>query len=203
HDFRRSRALLEALGLRSQIRYWDSAGPLDPKNMAAQFNLLNIASIGDRHQYMAACMRPLASQPDPMIPFVDWWTRPVIKDAAARIFSRLDLVKNVADTDGGAHVDPTLEADYYALSRENSLGWTVGPEGKPLEGNAAMHCMRQIAHEVFLTLERRAPKLGDLVVPIYPAEPPPGTDFLMARGFWFGLAEDAPEDIRRLDPEQQ
>ena len=37
-------------------------------------------------------------------------------------FSRKNLILNVADTDGGTHVDPELDEKYMAFSRKNSLG---------------------------------------------------------------------------------
>jgi len=58
-----------------------------------------------------------------MIPFVQWWNDPVLKDQQGRTFNRRELILNVADTDGGAHVDPELDEKYMELSRKNSLGW--------------------------------------------------------------------------------
>jgi len=39
------------------------------------------------------------------------------------IFTRRKIVLELSDTDGGAHVDAGLKDDYFALSRDNSLGW--------------------------------------------------------------------------------
>ena len=57
------------------------------------------------------------------VDFDDWWTIPLIRDNDQNTFSRKDLVMFVADQDGGAHVDPTLEEKYNALSRLTSLGY--------------------------------------------------------------------------------
>ncbi len=71
--------------------------------------------------------------------------------------TRCDLVLNVADSDGGAHVDPSLDEAYMDLSRNNSLGWilregdAVGPFPPPV-----MACVRQIGHEVLVTLREKA-----------------------------------------------
>lgn len=86
------------------------------------------------------------------VPFTSWWCDPVLKDVKGRKFSRLDLVSHVADTDGGAHVDPSLDEAYMALSRQNSLGWVLGDGRTPLEGRPELACARQIAHEVLTTL---------------------------------------------------
>lgn len=69
-------------------------------------------------------------------------------------FTRKDIVLNVCNTDGGAHVDPGLAADYHALSRENSIGWSVGCAGKdtPL-ANPEYAAVRQIAYELQMSLK--------------------------------------------------
>ena len=99
--------------------------------------------------------------PPKLVPFADWWNEPVLKDGKSRLLSRRELVANVADTDGGAHVDPELDEAYMELSRNNSLGWVFQGDDatEPLKGRPELACMRQIAHEVLLTLRRRYPKL--------------------------------------------
>ncbi len=79
-------------------------------------------------------------------------------------FTRKDIILNVANKDGGAHVDPTLPEMYYELSRKNSIGWklitdetvmdfSVGPE---------LASIRQIAYEIIVTLEKDFPFLKSL-----------------------------------------
>jgi hypothetical protein len=81
----------------------------------------------------------------------------VVKDNKGRFFNRRELVLNIADTDGGAHVDPGLDAAYADLSRNNSLGWNIveGDVQRPFPP-PTMACIRQIAHEVLKTLQRKA-----------------------------------------------
>lgn len=63
-----------------------------------------------------------------------------------------DLV-GVADMDGGAHVDPTLEEEYGRLSRQNAFGWTVAlPEGGAIDNGPQLAIVRQCAHEIELSL---------------------------------------------------
>lgn len=91
--------------------------------------------------------------------FHQWWSDEVVRDKEGRSFSRRDLVLHVADTDGGAHVDPSLEANYLTFSRKNSLEWKFKPEGEEWKSIPGAHiaCIRQIAHEVLETLRRSAP----------------------------------------------
>jgi len=65
-------------------------------------------------------------------------------------------VLNVANTDGGGHVDPALDEAYLDLSRNNSLGWVInkGDVQRPFPP-PVMACVRQIAHEVLETLKKK------------------------------------------------
>jgi hypothetical protein len=73
--------------------------------------------------YLPACTVGGSPHQPTKIKFVDWWNTPVLKDQQGRKFCRRELIQNVANTDGGAHVDPQLEEAYMDLSRNNSLGW--------------------------------------------------------------------------------
>jgi hypothetical protein len=91
--------------------------------------------------------------------FPHWWNDEIVRDKQGNSFSRRDLVLHVADTDGGAHVDPALEARYMAFSRKNSVGWQFRPDGAEWRAIPRAHvaCIRQITHEVLMTLSREAP----------------------------------------------
>lgn len=91
--------------------------------------------------------------------------------------SRLEMVTSVADMDGGAHVDPTFDAKYAAFRSgellanqftfQNGSGILrsgaaepnpVRPldEGARFVGDPQYACIRTIAHEFLLTMERSA-----------------------------------------------
>lgn len=55
-----------------------------------------------------------------------WWMQPVMRDTEGWEFSRQRLVLSLSNTDGGAHVDPSLPEDYFALSRLNSAAVHAG-----------------------------------------------------------------------------
>lgn len=155
-----SQALLEQLGIRSG-HFYDTAGPLNPRNMLTECNLVMFQHTEQgvvRYLPLAAMGSP--PTPPRLIPFAEWWNTPVLKDNKGRVLNRRELVGNVADTDGGAHVDPELEESYMDLSRNNSLGWIFQSNDvlEPLKGRPELACMRQIAEEVLLTLRRRYPR---------------------------------------------
>lgn len=169
HDHRQSRSLLDQLGLRNG-RYLTSAPPLNPKNLLTECSLVGvrISTVGGRYLPLVA----MGGGPTPLqpIPFVNWWNDPVLKDNKGRKFCRRELVLHVADTDGGAHVDPELDAAYMAISRENSLGWMLsdGKSEAPPEGRPELICMRQIAHELLSTLHQGGSMFSEHAQPIIP-----------------------------------
>lgn len=169
HDNRHSRSLLDQLGLRNG-RYFDTAGPLNPGNLVAECNLtvLRVTSTGARHVAAVACGGgPYKAK---LLPFAEWWNNPQLRDPQRRTFSRRELILHVADTDGGAHVDPGLDPAYMDMSRNRSFGWNFfdGQVERPADGRIELICMRQIAHEAFLSLSRNAAGLGDVVKPVIP-----------------------------------
>ncbi|MBN8653714.1 MAG: hypothetical protein J0L67_19955 [Cytophagales bacterium] len=91
-----------------------------------------------------------------LVDFQNWWdSKKVIVDKDKNIFTRRKLVLELADTDGGAHVDEALKADYHNLTRKNSLGWfQVDQWGKSeaLE-NPVPPSIRQIAFETLETFK--------------------------------------------------
>jgi hypothetical protein len=101
--------------------------------------------------------------------FVNWWNDPVLRDQHVEHFSRKQLVLHVADTDGGAHVDSSLDEAYMKLSRENSLGWLFsrgqGSSEPPLN-LPHLACMRQIAHELLRTLHEANNEFSLSAVPV-------------------------------------
>ena len=99
--------------------------------------------------------------------FGDWWHQSVVKDAQGREFSRWDLVRVVANQDGGAHVDPKVDQLHYQLTRLNSLGISRGetPRDSPVPAT-----LRQIGWEVHSMLHDHR---RDLL----PPEAPPPREF--------------------------
>jgi hypothetical protein len=145
-----SQALLQQLGMLSS-RFLDTAGDLHPRNVLPE-NSLCFMRIGSNGDYLPRCMGGRLHES--WIPFVKWWNKPVVKDVHCHLFHRRDLILNVADTDGGAHVDPSLDEAYMELSKNNSLGWILNKGDMEIPfSSPIMPCVRQIAHEVLETLK--------------------------------------------------
>jgi hypothetical protein len=98
-------------------------------------------------------------------PFGEWWNEPVTKDNQGALFARSNYVLAGAHKEGGAHVDPSLDAEWAGLTRNNTLNMRVtaggiemavgAPAAAGMEvymGNPALASIRQIAYEVDQTL---------------------------------------------------
>jgi hypothetical protein len=156
----KTRALLAQLGIRH--KFLDTAFDVTNDGMEVVWRC-RLAATDAR---VPGAWAPLLdSSESRMTNFFEWWRETVIKDFDGNVFSRKDVILNVADTDGGAHVDPSLERTYAKLTRENSCqmlfgnidmshGWPetlAGHKMSPMESpvNASI---RQIGHEVLKTL---------------------------------------------------
>lgn len=172
HEYRQSRSLLEQLHMRSQKRFMDSAGPIREENLLPEFNLLTWGMKDGKDGFKIFPQCAAFEIPEPRwINFTNWWMDSVIKDSNKKYFSRFDLIQNIANTDGGAHVDPSLNDDYIEFKLSASKTMTAIdlngvrlPSGKP-----ELACARQIAHEVLITLRRNENlKFVENYAPIHP-----------------------------------
>lgn len=93
------------------------------------------------------------------LPFKQWWDGTILSDGEGHKFTRKNLVLSVANTDGGAHVDPTLDSEYYSLTRKGTFGIIrVTPTDDPkvfkkIETPSPVAVtLRQIGHETLKSL---------------------------------------------------
>jgi hypothetical protein len=188
HQLGSSRALLIELGTRDQIGWLDTAGSLLPLEGTAQTPLVFV-SVDERSERSRATWLPtldawdhrLRERPElspdveetlarrradqslrsrgRWLPFAEWWKADVLRDKAGQTFTRADLVRALANTDGEAQVDPGLLQVYDRLSRPNSSGWVMSHENGPdlPLASPAMASVRQVAFEVEWSLHRGKP----------------------------------------------
>ena len=150
HDTRRSQSLLGQLG-KKDLPFYDTAHEETPGNQVGHSGLIVSTLSESRAKYVA----PLDggwTKPS-LQSFASWWNKSVFVDLQGRALSRKDVVVSVADQDGGAHVDPTLNSAYAELSRNNALGWSFsdGSTTTPM-GGPERAALRQICHELLKTL---------------------------------------------------
>jgi len=156
HDGRgNTRSLLGQLGLKS-ILFFDGGLEPNPRNLMPTTGLTGMHMGPEGTRWVPRSLMPPGLPNVGFIDFQLWWTRPVIVDDERVGISRSELIRTMADQDGGAHVDGALERTYARLTRQNSIGWTAhGPGGeKPFEG-VELASVRQVAWEALHSLEER------------------------------------------------
>ncbi len=164
NDSKQSRSLFSQLSLKS-MGFLDTAIPIKGSEKHTVLGLIQTKIIvNDDHGLSGKHCPLLAFRPQgwPQAKkklFPEWWNQIVLTDLSNRKFSRRTLVMAVANTDGGAHIDPELDADYAALSRGNSIGFSVGKNGitTPID-KSELASIRQIAHEIIVSISERHPE---------------------------------------------
>lgn len=163
HDTAKSKSLFSQLSLKEHINFIDSASPFGP------------VAIGDLHegrQVFAVSGMPGLFAISPtrqgvrLVPqlqmglyakgqtdFNDWWNKECIPGNEAVRHSRKWLIIQMANKEGGAHVDPEISKGYSHL-KVSDMGMTVHANG--VEGfinSPANVSVRQIAWEIFESLK--------------------------------------------------
>jgi hypothetical protein len=161
HDTSASKSLLGQLG-RLGGSFLSTSFPLNEKNLLPHGGLVVMGVGGGSYLAMLDDV-PFKN----WLRFPDWWNEPVFVDDKRERLSRRQLVLAVANQDGGAHVDPSLNETYARLSRHNSLGWvtTDGTTTMPLR-KPERAAIRQIAHESLATLVPGYRKVLKQTVPL-------------------------------------
>jgi hypothetical protein len=153
HDTGQSVSLLGQLALKS-MPFCDTGYTDQPGNLMTFCSLVSMRLGGAGSEFIA----PLDNRPGPDhdSTFDGWWAAVVLDDKRGNRLSRRDVVLQLANKDGGAHVDPQLSANYAAISRTPGFGWTLNdPLGaRPMPGRVERVTMRQITYEVIKTLDR-------------------------------------------------
>ncbi len=154
HDTPNSKSLLGLLNLKSNLKYITTATRYDPQNLLTYHGLVGFRFGPQGVTYWA----PLGDGPPtrynrPPCNFDAWWNEAVIIDKIGGKFTRRDLILALANKEGGAHVDPELDASYADITRNNSLGWNIsdGTTSQPLS-DVELHSVRQIAYELLQSL---------------------------------------------------
>jgi hypothetical protein len=163
YDTTNQKSLLKYLGLKETMFFYDTASEYDPRQYGSHLALLAmlVPIPGQEGQTPRADAR-LDAQPtspkDEMQPFDKWWSTLVIRDDEGNTHSRRDILLTVADKDGGAHVDLKISPAYMNLVSGGATRWQVTSDaGKSLLEGIELATVRQIAHEVLVSVARYRP----------------------------------------------
>lgn len=159
HDTSESESLLSQLG-KKDILFYDTARNLDARNRVTDIGLALLRLSPRGAEYHPGLDDIPSERINIKVPFNKWWNKVVILDKKRNDFTRKDLVLFVANQDGGAHIDPSLDKKYAELSRFNSLAWRVVKGGveSAFRNRPELACIRQMTHEILKTLKDELPE---------------------------------------------
>ena len=151
-------ALLHLLGVRDSLRYASVVSRDDPAP-----SLVTVEVHVEDVEHSPAYVLRWTPKEDVVgfLPFSEWWDGPALV-TAGETFSRWDLIRGPANQNGGAHVDPELDARYAALSRgEIGSAILIGDTGRPVysELDPVLAAVRAIAGEMMFTLDSQMMEL--------------------------------------------
>ncbi len=139
HDTRSSTSLIAHLGLKEELWLLDTAERFGADNVFPTHTLVHNLIGGEADfvpallgKYASPCecgrpgcrgLRPTGDGPPKWLTFEPWADRVVLAEPGGQVtFTAWELVKLMANKEGGAHVDSSLPEAYSQLSRRNSLG---------------------------------------------------------------------------------
>jgi hypothetical protein len=146
-DSKNSTSLLSALELKDKLFFYDWIKELDKKEVFRSMTGITGTPSGIKF------IPTNAFNSYEKVTFEKWWNRVIIYDKHAQIsFDRSEIIRSVADMDGGAHVDSKMKESYYKLSRNQLLGWSDGKGGKPIN-SPSLALIRQFVYEINKSFE--------------------------------------------------
>lgn len=134
--------------LKPNIIFYSSGDLYTPSNLLTSWTLLDLMLSPDGINYNAKLKNPSRCF---FMMFNDWWNE-IIFDDTRNKFTRRDIVKYIANQDGGSHVASELNEAYAALTKMNSLGW-IDSHGNVSVNNPAYQAIRVIANEVLVSID--------------------------------------------------
>jgi hypothetical protein len=153
HNTNNSKSLLNQLRL-EHIPFVDTSEKFDPRNFMTHHGLLMLLMGSNVGQ-----LSPLLEFSSVKYTlFEEWWNIDiVISDQKKNTFTRKKIILELANRDGGAHVDPEISESYSDISKSNSIGWNIherhSAHDKPIN-NPIPPSIRQISYETLMTFEK-------------------------------------------------
>jgi len=157
YDNKNSQSLLSLLGVKDQLLFVDTAREINQLNMMPTLSLVSLRftyGVGGRYEPRGNPEDWGETMPRQSRGFEDWWKQVVIK-RGEDTWVRRQLVLVLAHKEGGAHVDPKLDAWFDDLVNRNGLGLMSfhGEIEEPFEGSPVAASVRQMVSEVQQTLD--------------------------------------------------
>jgi hypothetical protein len=121
HDTGSQKSLLFTHLKIQDLEFINSGKGFDPSNKVSTSSLIAISMSENAIQFIPKYDSHLTNEL-----FDNWWAKQIIlSDAKLNKFTRKCITLNVADKDGGAHVDSRVSQEFYGISKKNAIGITT------------------------------------------------------------------------------
>ena len=156
-DEGKGQSLLGQMHLKKRMNFVSTAQEFSENNLLTQQCLLKMVLDGPNSHF-----EPLFEGGSiHYLSFNQWKNEIVICDKDRKTYTRRDLIKLLANQDGGAHIDPEIDPKVKPLKDAFVSGWLmVDQNGNeiPLKNDIVYCSMRQIAYEVLKSIYGVRPK---------------------------------------------
>ncbi len=162
YDSGNGSSLLGLLHLKKKIQFISTAQPYQSNNLLTQQCLVQM-SIGNQGGKFLPLFQNSRAK---LLSCKDWLQEIVMDDSKKNIYRRIQLIKLLANKDGGAHVDEKICDELAPLKDPYVSAWrTVDSAGieHPMNNDVVYCSMRQMAYEVLQSLYKENPTFFDEV----------------------------------------
>jgi len=166
HDTSNGRSLLTSLSIKDNIKYIDTKAPDDGRlhsmtgmrgvhgaNLNQYFGLVAKVNNGNLLTAVPLFMQHLPEWYQGYLrkDFKQWWDDEVINIKGNRL-TRSSLTLNIANKDGGAHIDGSLPEEYNII-KNSDLNLNIKGVETPFEKNVVYASIAQVAWELLNSID--------------------------------------------------
>lgn len=159
HNTKSSDALLFSLNDINKMYFLNIAHPYSEHNLLTHFGLLYTTVSPNGAEMKARLSKESAN----WVTFDNWWNEIVIRDYDKKTYTRKQVINQIANKDGGAHVDLHIQESLENLKNGKGSGWLFTSSSSKAEqsitSNVLFETLRAIAFEVLCSLKNKYPML--------------------------------------------
>ena len=141
-------SLIDQIGL-SSLQMFSWGQPVAPGSKLPQCSIATVVLNGDGVGHLAPCGTGNVSETS-RYQLSEWLNQPIARDAKGNLFTRLSLLREVRDTDNGAHSDTDIDVTYQNFTVGEFLGVKIvrnSTQETTVVTSPNVACIRTIAHE--------------------------------------------------------
>ena len=146
----RGRSLMNIMGVSQNQRILSTVPQPITQNTVASMGFLGLRGTSAEVDWYATLDESQGARN--VFPTERWLDEVVFKGKGIP-FSRRKIIRVIADRENGAHVDPTIDPDYYEIAKNNGMGFIFVKDNEEeiSLGNPFPAAMRQLCFEVLKT----------------------------------------------------